>query len=87
MIGNHNGNLLLNTLVYDVEFPDGAVKKYAGNIIVENVLAQCDPDGFNSNGMEVIMDHKRDGTAVPMSEKYFMTKQGSHKMRQSNLGW
>ena len=49
MIGNHNKNPLLNTLVYDVEFPDGAVKKDSANIIAENVLAQCDPDGFYTN--------------------------------------
>ncbi len=30
-----NEHPLLNTLVYDVEFPDGAVKKYAANIIAE----------------------------------------------------
>ena len=33
------------------------------------------------------MDHKRDGTAVPMSEKYFTTKQGIRKMRQSTMLW
>ena len=87
VIGNYKKNPLLNTLVYDVELPDGAVKNYAANIIAENMLAQCDQDGFYTNVMEVILDHKRDRTAVPMSEKYFMTKQGSHKMRQSNLGW
>ena len=29
VIGAHNNNPLLKTLVYDVEFPDGDVKKYA----------------------------------------------------------
>ena len=33
VIGTHNKNPLLNTLVYDVEFPDGDVKKYAANLI------------------------------------------------------
>ena len=87
LIGNHNENALLNNLVYDVELPDGAVKNYAANIIAENMLAQCDQDGFYTNVMEVIMDHKRDGAAVPMSEKYFTTKQGRRKMRQFTVGW
>ena len=38
-IGNHAVNLLLNTLLYDVEFPDGVVRRYAANMIAENVLA------------------------------------------------
>ena len=78
---------MLNTLVYDVEFPYGAVKKYAANFIAENALAQCDPDGFYTNVMEEILDHKRDGIVLLMSENYFTTKQGRRKMRQSNLGW
>ena len=73
---------MLDTLVYDVELSDSSVQKYAANIIAKNVLAQCDPDGFCTNLMEVILDHKSDGTAVPMSEKYFTTKQGRRKMRQ-----
>ena len=68
-IGNHTVNLLLNTLLYDVEFPDGAVRRYAANMIAENVLAQCDADGFYTNVMATVLDHKRDGTSVPMSEK------------------
>lgn len=45
VIGQWNENKLLNTLVYDVEFPDGNVKKYEANVIAENVLNQCDIDG------------------------------------------
>ena len=87
VIGNHNKNLLFNTLVYDVDFPDGSVKKYAANVIVENLLAQCDPDEPYTNVMEVILDHKSDEKAVPMSEKYFTIKQGRSNMRQSTMGW
>ena len=35
VIGAHNKNPLLNTLVYDVEFPDGDVNKYATNLICQ----------------------------------------------------
>ena len=78
---------MLNTLVYDVEFPYDAAKKYTVNVIVVNLLSQCDPDGFYTNVMEVILDYKRDGRAVPISEKYFTTKQGKRKIGQSTLGW
>ena len=62
--------------MYGIEFPDGDVKKYSANIIAENLLAQVDPEGLHTNVLEAILDHKRDGTAVPMSGKYFKTKQG-----------
>ena len=50
-IWNQAVNLLLNTFLYDVEFPDGAVRRYAANIIAENVLDLCDADGFYTNVM------------------------------------
>ena len=37
-------NPLLNTLLYDVEFSDGAVHRYAANILAEKLLVQCDAD-------------------------------------------
>ena len=69
MIGNHAVNPLLNTLLYDVDFSDGAVRRYAANIIAENVLDLCDADGFYTNVMATVLDHKRDRTSVTMSEK------------------
>ena len=50
------------------------MKKYAANLIAENLLSQVDPDGFHINVLEAILDHNRYGTAVPMSDKYFKTK-------------
>jgi len=35
-----NDNPLLNTLIYDVEFPDGNIKKYAANIIAEIYIGE-----------------------------------------------
>ncbi len=49
VIGAFNDHPLLNTLVYDVEFPDGANKEYAANIIAESVLSQVYPNGFYTN--------------------------------------
>ena len=63
------------------------MKKYSANIIAENLLAQVDPEGIHTNVLEAIMDHKRDGTAVPMSGKYFKTKQGKRTQRKTTVGW
>ena len=74
MVGQHHKNPLLNSLMYDIEFPNGDVRKYAANIIAVNLLAQVDPEGYHTNVLEAVLYHKRDGTAVPMSGKYFKTK-------------
>ena len=63
------------------------MKKCAANIIAENLLSQVSLDGFHTNVLKAILDHKRDGTTVPMSEKYFKTKQGRQKQRQTTVGW
>ena len=40
IVGTYDDNPILNTIVYDVEFPDGAVKQYAANVIAENMYTQ-----------------------------------------------
>ena len=87
MIGQHHKNPLLNTLMYDIEFPNGDVRKYAANIVAVNLLAQVDPEGFHTNVLEAILDHKRDGTAVPMSGKYLKTKKGRQTQQKTTVGW
>ena len=62
VIGNLHGNL--NSLVYDVEFPDGAVKQYAANVIAENMLSQVDSSGFHSQSLDSISQHKKLWNAV-----------------------
>ena len=58
--GTYDNNPILNSIIYDVEFPDGQVKEYAANIIAENMLTQVDSDGMSTTLMEVIVDHRRD---------------------------
>ena len=87
VIGAHNKNPLLNTLVCDVKFPDGDVNKYVANLIAENVPSQVDPNGYYTNTMEAILDHKCDGTAVRMPDKFFKTKQGKLTQWHTTVGW
>ena len=76
MIGSWNENPILSTLVYDVEFPDGTTKIYAANVIAENLSTSCGLDGDSTTTMASILNHKRDRSAVPISNKYIETKKG-----------
>ena len=40
--GKYNNNPSLNSIVYDVEFPNRIVKEYSAKIISENMLTQVD---------------------------------------------
>ena len=87
IIGQYNDNPFLNTMVYDVEFPDGTIKEYAANIIAENMFAQVDPQGRSHAILDCILDFKKDKTALHKDDMYITTKSGQRRMRQSTLGW
>ena len=56
--GTWDESPVINSIVYDVEFPDGEVKEYAANIIAENMLSQVDSEGFTLTLMDSILDVK-----------------------------
>jgi hypothetical protein len=64
IVGTHNENPLMNTLVYDVEFPDGEVREYSANILAENMYAQDDADGHTHTMLDSIIDYySKNGTS------------------------
>ena len=86
--GSYSENPVLNSIVYEVEFPDGQVKEYAANVIAENMLSQVDSEGYSTTLMQGIVDFKKDvATAVPKSEKWVVTRSGQRRLRKSTAGW
>ena len=86
-IGTYDTNPLLNTVVYDVEFPDGAIKEYNANTIAENMYRQVDADGFTHTLLDSIQDHRKDGNAVEKDDAYVTTKSGRRRKRETTSGW
>ena len=86
--GTYHDNPFVNTITYDVEFPNGQVKEYGSNIIAENMLTQIDSDGYSLSLMDSIIDHKRDPSqAIPIEDKYIMTKSRQKRLRKTTKGW
>ena len=81
IVGKYNDNLFLNSMVYDVEFPDGVVVEYAANIIAENIYAQVDPDGHVTGILDYILRYKKDDTTLSKDDLYITTQSGRHRMR------
>ena len=87
-MGRYDDNPLLNSIIYDVEFPDGQVKEYAANVIAENMFSQVDSDGYYNLLMDGIIDHRKDpAKAVPMEDKYLITRSGQRRLRKTTQGW
>ena len=59
--GNSNNISILNTMLYDVQFPDGTIKPYSAHIIAGNTLNQVDKDGYQCQLLEGILDHSKNG--------------------------
>jgi hypothetical protein len=76
-------NPALNSMIYDVEFPDGNIKECAVNILAENMLSQLDPYGYNTILLKEIIDYRRDDSAVPLEDKYLTTRSGQRRLRKT----
>lgn len=86
-VGRYNDNPILNTCVYDIEFPDGDVKEYSANVIAENLLSQVDLDGFHVRKFECILEYRFDDTAVLKKDMQAIDKDGRKRLRQTTRGW
>ena len=87
IIGIYDNNPILNTMVYDVEFPDGEVREYSANTIAENIYAQVDTGGHSYNIMDGIVYYKKVDNAISKEDKYIVTKSGQRRLRKSTIGW
>ena len=86
-IGQFNENPLLNSIIYDVEFPNGEIREYAANVIAQNMYSQVDSQGRSHVILDSIIDYSMDDDAIPMSEKYVTTKSGQRRLRKTTQGW
>ena len=86
-IGEYNVNPVLNSRVYDVMFPDGAIHQYSANVIAENLYNQVDEEGFRYTIMDEIVDHKRGPSALDEEDAFTVDKYGRRKRKLTTQGW
>jgi hypothetical protein len=85
-IGTAHANPILDTRIYDVQFPDGHTETYAANIIAENIYSQVDDDGRRLLLLGEILDHRHDNTAIKPDDK-FITHGANRSLRRTTQGW
>jgi hypothetical protein len=85
-IRTYSDNPIMNSIIHEVEIPDGELK-YAANILAENMQSQVDDEGHNILLRRDIVDYKKDdGIAVPVGDKYLLTRSGQRRLRKTTQG-
>ena len=85
IIVKYDTNAVLNTMVYDVEFLYGSIRKYGENVISDNIYSQVDSEGFLHYIIYGILDFIKDTTTVQKGDQCITTKSGQHRMQKKLL--
>ena len=86
-IGKRNDNPILDTRMYDLQFPDGSVEQYTANIVAESMYSSIDDDGRMFSLLDAIIDHEKDGSAVRKQDATITNKYGRQVPRPTTKGW
>lgn len=86
-IGKRNSNPLLDTRLYEVEFPDGSTDTFTANTIAENILSQVDEEGNTFEIIDSIVDHRSNGHAISREEGTFLDRRGKQHKKRTTRGW
>jgi hypothetical protein len=86
-IGRAHANPLFDTRQYEIEFTDGTRERYQANVIAENMYAQVDAEGHQYQILDEITDHRKDHTAIPISEGTITSHNGTVKPKVTTRGW
>ena len=56
MIGNHDNNPYMNTVLYEIKFEDEISAAYGANIVAKNMWRMCNNEGFHEDLLYLIVD-------------------------------
>ena len=78
---------ILNTVLYNVQFPDSAIKPYLENLMAYNILMQVEDDGYHRQLIDGIKNNSKDKREVEKKDRWIVSKIGRRSMKQSTVGW
>ena len=76
-IGRSNQNLILETCLYEVEFPGENITELAANMVAESMYAQCVVDGNVYLFLEAFINHRKNGSALSVEDQKVVKKVNS----------
>jgi len=85
-MGRRNRNPLLDSRLYEVEFPDGLTDAFTAKIIAENMFFQVDNEGHAYSILDKVVDHRTNGHALSKDNGYFEYRNGKRHPRMTTKG-
>jgi hypothetical protein len=86
-VGRSHNNPILDTRVYQVEFPDGHSEEFTANTIAECLYSQVDDEGKQYVIIDEIIDWQTDDSALDESNKFQVSHNGNIHPRRTTKGW
>ena len=87
LVGRGHFSPVLDSRVYNVEFPDGGTGEFTTNTIAEALYSNVDDDGYNFYGLlDGIIAHRKLSEAID-KDKGFYTQNGVRKRVVTTKGW
>ena len=71
LFGHENPNPLLDSRIYNVEFPDGGVGEFTTNTIAESLYSNLDDDDYSYGLIDGIVLHRSSPEAVKKEDGYY----------------
>ena len=63
-IGRSNQNTILDTCLYELEFPGGEMTELAADNIAESIYSQCNIDENEYLLLKAFIDHRKNNSAL-----------------------
>ena len=86
-IGTKHSNPVLDSSEYVVEMSDGSTQELTANLIAESMYSQVDSEGHHYQLMAEISDHRKDRTAIPISNGMMRSRNGNMVPKKTTRGW
>ena len=78
---------MLNSMIYEVEFPDNQVNYYEANTIAENMISKVDDKGYSVTLVYSSVDYNRDDSGVDKADNFIVIRRGQRWPTKTPQGW
>ena len=78
---------MMNAREYELEYDYGTHNWYFVNVIAEILYSQINSEGHHFLVLEKISDHRKDGTAIEVSDGFTIGSNGDRQPKKKTRGW
>ena len=83
----YDENPMLNSIVYNIEFPNCESRECSASIIAENMYSQVDANSHSHSLLESITDYEKNPSSINYDDMYMIAKSVQRIIRKSAKGW